>query len=94
MASTRLQLKPWEFWECTPHELILLLDSAKQREKQRLDEYIFLAWHTEALARQKRLPKLGSLLKEAKKKKGEKISWEELFAIAERKGLKLPGKGL
>ena len=46
-----------------------------------MNEMIFLAWHIEALARQKRLPSLSSLLKE-EKISGRRHSDEEMMSMA------------
>jgi len=52
-----------------------------RNQKRRMNEMIFLAWHIEALARQKRLPALSSLLKEDKANSRQQ-SDEEMMGMA------------
>lgn len=66
------------------------VNAENKAERQR--ELIFLAWHIEAFARQKRLPKLESILRGTSKKKRNKKQFgkDELIKIAKAKGLKGP----
>lgn len=43
-----------------------MADGRIRNQKRKMNELLFLAWHTEALARQKRLPALSSLIKDEK----------------------------
>lgn len=58
--------------EYTPYELSLIAKQKKQAEQMRFENLLCLAWHTEALARQKKLPRLEKLLKESRKKQNSK----------------------
>ncbi|WP_242876914.1 hypothetical protein [Alkaliphilus peptidifermentans] len=49
-----------------------------------------MAWHIEAFARQKKMPKLDKILKVVKAKEEKKTGSRDLLKIAEKKGLKVP----
>nr|WP_276318556.1 phage tail assembly chaperone [Gudongella oleilytica] len=76
-----LQLKPEEFWQLTYAELLTLADGRIKSQKRKMNEMLFLAWHIEALARQKKLPALSSLLKDDKTT-GKQQSDEEMMNMA------------
>ena len=76
-----LSLKPKAFWRLTYAELATMAESRLRHQKRKMNELVFLAWHIEALARQKRLPALGSLLIE-EKAAGKRQSDEEMMNIA------------
>jgi hypothetical protein len=76
-----LSLRPEEFWLLTYAELVSMAEGRIRNQKRRMNEMIFLAWHIEALARQKRLPALGNLLKE-EKSNGRQQSDEEMMGMA------------
>lgn len=84
-------MKPADFWELTPHELGLMFDGYAEGINERRQELLYLAWHVEAFARQKRLPSLKKILKDSGiKKKRNSLSTEQLMKIAQSKGLKVP----
>jgi len=85
-------MKPAEFWEATPHELGLMFDGYAEGVNERRKELLYLAWHVEAFARQKRLPNLKKILIDSgvKKKTNSRLSTEQLMKVAESKGLKTP----
>lgn len=58
---------PSHFWRLTLREISVILDGAVARMKRKRDEDITLAWHVEALARQKKLQPLNALLKKQEK---------------------------
>jgi len=62
--------------------------AAKKTEREH--ELIYLAWHIEAFARQKQLPRLEKLLKTRKKSVKKTLSKTELKEIAKSKGLTGP----
>ena len=80
---------PLTVGEYTPYELSLMARHKKRAEQTEFENLLCLAWHTEALARQKKLPSLKKLLKDARKKptvnasKGDAI----LKAMAAEKGV-------
>ncbi|MCR4436644.1 MAG: hypothetical protein QHH06_13165 [Clostridiales bacterium] len=69
-----------------------MVEGYADKEAKRLQELLYTAWHIEAFARQKKLPKLEKVLKTkpAKKPGVNKSSKEELINIARLKGLKGP----
>lgn len=76
--------------EYTPFELGLIAKYKKRQEQLDFENMLTLAWHTEALARQKKLPRLNKLLKEARKKPNQKTSSKGdaiLKAMAAEKGV-------
>jgi len=58
-----------------------MADGRIRNQKRKMNELVFLAWHTEALARQKRLPALSSLIKD-EKPTGRQQSDEEMMNMA------------
>ncbi len=56
------------FWDYTPAEINLLSKRHNENRKQHIDDLIYLAWHTEAFHRSKKLPKLKDLIGKSKKK--------------------------
>lgn len=82
-------LDPLTVGEYTPYELTLL---AKQKQKRDQDEYenaLCVAWHTEAFARQKRLPAFEKVLRNARKKPKKQVSKSDVIlkAMAAEKGI-------
>ena len=57
-----------------------MVEGYKRRKKQTFDELVYLAWHTEAFARMKKLPSLNSLIKEEGKKREQ--TDEEMMTMA------------
>jgi hypothetical protein len=57
-------MQPEDFWNLTPYELSLRLTGYSEEKAEHRQELIYLAWHIEAFARQKRLPGLAKLLKD------------------------------
>jgi len=98
IAVGRFGIKPSEFWELTPYEFSLIVQYKNEELNSKYNEMLFLAWHIEALQRQKKLPKLDNILikkKDKKKslqesrKRNQLIEWLEL---SKKYGLKLPKK--
>jgi aspartyl/asparaginyl-tRNA synthetase len=88
-----LGLKPHEFWECTFEELELMFEGYHKRREQELYDLLTAAWYSVALDRQKKLPKLESLLKKGKTPKIQQpktLTYEEKIKLLENKGLALP----
>ena len=85
-------MHPAQIWELTPFELGLLFEGYAEEKEERIQELIYLAWHIEAFARQKRLPSLKKMLKDDARKKTapSRLSLEQLIKIARSKGLKVP----
>ena len=78
--------------EYTPFELGLIAKYKKRQEQLDFENMLTLAWHTEALARQKKLPRLNKLLKEALNKPNQKTSNKGdaiLKAMAAEKGVQI-----
>lgn len=84
-------LSPDEFWRLTPYEFNLMAESFVAREERKTNDLLYHAWHIEAFARAKKLPKLETLLKKRKPKSQKKVlTKEELINIAKQKGLTGP----
>lgn len=75
--------------EYTPYELGLLAKYKKRAEQLEYENLLILAWHTEAFARQKKLPRLNKLLKDARKNNSKATSKGDaiLKAMAAEKGV-------
>ena len=54
--------------EYTPYELYLIGKQVQERNFREFENALTVAWHTEAFARQRRLPKLEKILKEVRKR--------------------------
>ena len=89
-AVVQLGIDPLVVGEYTPYELTLIAKAKLQQEQRAFESDLTLAWHIEAFSRQKRLPKLEKLLKDARKKpKKNKDSRSDaiLKAMAAEKGV-------
>ena len=75
--------------EYTPYELYLIGKQVQERNFREFENALTVAWHTEAFARQRRLPKLEKILKEVRKpsRKAESRSDASLTAMAAAKGV-------
>lgn len=81
---------PLKVGKYTPYELALIAKQKKKTDQNEFENLLCLAWHTEALARQRKLPRLEKLLKEARKKPNQKASNKSdaiLKAMAAAKGV-------
>lgn len=55
--------QPYElFWQLTLREISAILDGVSARLIREHNDRAWMVWHTEALSRQKKLPKLQTLL--------------------------------
>lgn len=61
-------------------EISVILEGATNRLKREHNDRAWLAWHIEALARQKKLPKLKELL-HSEKPSGRKMTPEQLESV-------------
>lgn len=76
--------------EYTPYELTLLARQKKENAQRQFESELTLAWHIEAFNRQKRLPNLEKVLKDARckpRKKSDSRSDAILKAMAAEKGV-------
>jgi len=71
---------PSHFWRLTLREISVILEGAVARLRRERNENMVLAWHIEALARQKKLPKLDDLIKAEKKPTGRRQTPEQIEA--------------
>lgn len=71
--ATRIGISIKDFWEMTPFELFVCIESFEDKEKERSKELIIQAYCTEAFARMKKLPKLKDLLKDKKKQTDDEM---------------------
>ena len=83
----KLGLDPIKTWDYTPAEIGLLCEQTLEKRKYDAHNLITLAWHTEAFARQKRLPRLETLLKEIDSGKRKDNADDILKAMARAKGV-------
>jgi hypothetical protein len=73
--------QPYElFWDLTLREVTMILEGINRGIRRARDENMVLAWHIEALARQKKLPKLSDMLKAEKKPTGRRQTPEQIEA--------------
>ncbi|MCX4313850.1 MAG: hypothetical protein OSJ83_08380 [Clostridia bacterium] len=82
-------LDPLFVGEYTPYELTLLVKQKQKRDQDEYENMLCLSWHVEAFARQKRLPTLAKVLRDARKKPKKKVSKSDaiLKAMAAEKGI-------
>ena len=88
-AVVSFGLDPLTVGEYTPYELTLLVRQKQRRDQDEFENALCLAWHTEAFARQKRLPSLAKVLRDARKKPKKQSSKSDaiLKALAAAKGV-------
>ena len=65
---------PARFWNITPREIDRELRAAHKRREIEADERIALAWHIEAFARTKKLPKLQDIIGKGSRRKSGRQS--------------------
>lgn len=82
-------LDPLTVGEYTPYELSLLAKQKQKSDQEKFEDLLCLAWHTEAFARQKRLPTLAKVMRDARKKPKKQVSKSDaiLKAMAAAKGV-------
>ncbi len=70
----------------------MLILGYQERQRDRAQELLWLAWHQAALARQEKLPSLEKLLKQVVQPEAPKVRLEldELIEDAKAKGLRGP----
>ena len=64
----------------TLREVGMVLEGSMNRQKRNRNELVSLAWHVEAFARQKKLPRLSDLLKDDAPT-GRRMTPEQIEAI-------------
>jgi hypothetical protein len=69
------------FWQLTLREISVILDAEGEKLRRHHNNQMSLAWHIESLARQKKLPRLKTLLIDEEKKPKRRQTPEELEAI-------------
>ncbi|EPE95710.1 hypothetical protein RGCCGE502_22710 [Rhizobium grahamii CCGE 502] len=69
------------FWRLTLREISVIIAGVTNRKNRERDERMSLAWHIEALARQKKLPKLETMMTGANKSTGKQMSAEQMEAV-------------
>lgn len=82
-------IDPLVVGEYTPYEISLIAKHKKEEQQREFETSLTLAWHIEAFNRQKRLPKLEKLIKDARKppKSVETRSDAILKAMAAEQGV-------
>jgi len=69
------------FWRLTLREISVILKGARARMTREHDANVWLAWHIEALARTKKLPKLNDM-QAGKPLKRRRMTAEEMVSMA------------
>ncbi|WP_315920442.1 hypothetical protein [Mesorhizobium sp. SP-1A] len=72
------------FWRLTLREIAVILEGEAGRVRRGQNDRAWLAWHVEALARSKKLPKLKDMMHDAPQKRARRQTVEEQIAIAHR----------
>jgi hypothetical protein len=90
-AVIRLGIDIITAYELTPYEITVIGRQVQEQRYVEFENIITLAWHTEAFARQKKMPSLKKLLKDVRKKPKKKNSVSDaiLKAMAAEKGIKV-----
>ena len=85
----KVGLDPLKAYDYTPYELTLLAKQKANDNQERFEELLTLAWHVEAFARQKKLPKLEKVIKDARKPRKKEVSRSDaiLKKMAAEKGV-------
>lgn len=88
-AVIKLGLEVMIAYELTPYEITVIGRQRREQRYEHLENLITLAWHTEAMSRQKKMPRLSKLLKDIRKKpkKGISLSDALLKAMSADKGV-------
>ena len=88
-AVVKLGLEIMTAYDLTPYEITVIGRQKQERRYEELENLITLAWHTEAISRQKKMPRLSKLLKDIRKKpkKTSNASDAILKAMAAEKGV-------
>jgi hypothetical protein len=74
---------PSLFWRLTLREIRTILDGVAIRLEREHNDRAWLAWHIEALARQKKMPRLKELTTRMAAKPKRRQTVEEQIAIAQ-----------
>ena len=65
-------IDPFKFWMLTPSELFVMIEGYHKKQdikiKNKIDEILYTAWYTNALARTETLPKLEDFVDNVDKK--------------------------
>lgn len=89
MAVINLGVDPLVVGHYTPYELELLVKQRKLQNQEKFENELSLAWHTEAFARQKKLPRLDKIIKESRRPNKKQIDKSDVLlkAMAAEKGV-------
>lgn len=71
----KMNVLPSEFWKLTLKEYNRICKAYQSKRKDEMDLFISMTWYNNALSRQKKLPKLSSILKNK-----PKMTEEQMFA--------------
>ncbi len=70
------------FWRVSPRQINAIVSGANDRLLHQHNELVWLAWHTAALIRAKKMPKLEKLM--AKNASHKRRSWQEDMAAMDQ----------
>ena len=74
----------------------MYVEAFNDKQDEHYNDLLYVAWHTAAFQRQKKMPSLKSILKKKRKKPVKKSTGNienEFKELSERKGLKFPNEG-
>lgn len=77
--AARYGIKPSEFWQMTPAELILFIEANQSLELDQFKQAITCAWLCAAYQRSKRLPDLDEVMKKLEYKEPEPMTSDDIF---------------
>lgn len=87
-AVINLGIDPLVVGDYTPYELVLIAKQKNKESNQKFENIITLAWHVEAFARQKKLPKLEKIIKDIRRPKQRQSRSDAILkAMAAEKGV-------
>lgn len=88
-AVIKLGISVSDAYELTPYEITVIGRQKQEGRYEQLENLITLAWHTEAMSRQKKMPRLSKLLKDIRRKPRKQTSASDaiLKAMAAEKGV-------
>ena len=85
-SATRADIKPEEFWEMTPLELTICIETFVETHTERFKEAVTVAYLNAAWQRSKKMPGLKGVLKKidgnTPKGKRKVQTPEEMYAVA------------
>jgi len=76
-----MKMDPDKFWKLTPAEFAVMVDALEQDHVNKINELLFVAWHTAYFTREPKPPMLKDVLI-SKEKKPQKEQTPEQMVVA------------